>query len=501
VKKWTVLFLTIAFAGIILWSCSDGGNPAGSETEKYIKVTSPNGGENWIKGLTQTIIWTDNISEDVRIDLYKGGVFLSNISNSVLSLGTYNWAISDTLQGDPDYKIRITSTADESLSDVSDDNFILSKQPLISTNPTSLSYGSVEVGETSSEQTFTLTGSDLTANITVTAPADFQVSATSGSGFASSINFTPSSGNVNSTVYVRFSPTDQQSYTGNVICASTSATTVNVAVSGTGFIYTPGEMAFVQGGTFTMGDHFSEGLSSELPLHSVTVSDFYMEATEVTQAEWSAYMPAESWSSTYGVGDTYPAYYVSWYEIIKYCNLRSIAEGLTPCYMISSSTNPSDWGSVPTSTNTAWDVAICNWSANGYRLPTEAEWEYAARGGTHNTDDYRYSGCHEEADLTNYAWYSSNSESTSHPVGTKLPNQLGLYDMTGNLWEWCWDWDGTYTSDEQTNPTGPTTGSKRVIRGGYWGNPAYPCCRVAFRYLFLPYGSYPDFGFRLTRTP
>ena len=265
----------------------------------------------------------------------------------------------------------------------------------------------------------------------------------------------------------------------------------------------PSGMVYVQGGTFNMGDHYSEGATNELPVHSVTLSNFYMGATEVTQAEWSAYMPAENWSFN-GTGDYYPAYYVSWYEIIKYCNLRSMAEGLTPCYTISSSTDPIVWGAVPTSDNTTWDSAVCNWNANGYRLPTEAEWEYAARGGTRNADNYHYSGSDTIGDV---AWYSTNSSTTSHPVGTKLPNQLGLYDMSGNLWERCWDWYGStyYTTCNNlgtvTNPHGPTTSTSHVNRGGYWGYSA-DYCRVAGRNNYgRPYVSDWGYGFRLSRTP
>jgi len=285
----------------------------------------------------------------------------------------------------------------------------------------------------------------------------------------------------------------------------------------------PEGMVLIPGGTFTMGDHFSEGYSGELPLHSITVSDFYMGATEVTQAEWSAYMPAENWSS-YGTGDTYPAYYVSWYEIIKYCNLRSMAEGLTPCYTISSSTDPADWGTVPTSSNSTWNAAICNWSANGYRLPTEAEWEYAARGGldgqrfpngetiSHSTNgdtqaNY-YGSTSYSYDVSPTTGYHPDYNGTSSPVGTFPANGYGLYDMSGNLWEWCWDWYGSsyYTTCNDlgtvTNPEGPTSGSYRVGRGGRWRVDA-SYCRVAYRYnnVGYPYNSYSGVGFRVSRTP
>jgi len=233
----------------------------------------------------------------------------------------------------------------------------------------------------------------------------------------------------------------------------------------------PQDFVFIPGGTFTMGRTTGSGGSDELPTHSVTLNSFYMGKYEVTQAEYAQYMqPSSSWSSNYGLGDNYPAYYVSWYAILKYCNLRSIAEGLTPVYTISGSTDPADWGSVPTSSNSTWNAAICDWSANGYRLPTEAEWEYAARGAS-NDPDYLYSGSDDI-----------------------------IYDMSGNVYEWCWDWYGSsyYSSSPSNNPTGPASGSYRVKRGGYWNGSAL-YCRVASRYGSIPGHSYYAFGFRLCR--
>jgi formylglycine-generating enzyme required for sulfatase activity len=260
----------------------------------------------------------------------------------------------------------------------------------------------------------------------------------------------------------------------------------------------PANFVFVPGGTFTMGDTRGEGDSNELPTHSVTLNSFYIGKYEVTQAEYAQYMqPSSSWTSNYGLGDNYPAYYVSWYAILKYCNLRSMAEGLTPVYSISGSTDPADWGSVPTSWNSTWNAAICNWNANGYRLPTEAEWEYAARGAT-NTPDYLYSG---SDDINTVAWYyGNNPPNGSKPVGSKAPNGLGLYDMSGNLWELCWDWYSSsyYSSSPSSNPTGPASGPVRVLRGGCWNYSANRC-RVASRNFDYPYSSFSYIGFRLCR--
>jgi len=260
----------------------------------------------------------------------------------------------------------------------------------------------------------------------------------------------------------------------------------------------PENFVLVTGGTFTMGDTRGQGdPDDELPTHTVTLNSFYIGKYEVTQAEYSQYMqPGSGWTSSFGLGDNYPAYFVSWYAILKYCNLRSIAEGLTPCYTINGSTDPANWGAVPTSNNSTWNAAICNWNANGYRLPTEAEWEYAARGATNNPD-YLYSG---SDDINAVAWYDgNNSPSGSKPVGTKAPNGIGTYDMSGNVYEWCWDWYSSsyYNSSLQNNPTGPASGSYRVLRGGGWGGSAY-YCRVAYRFSSTPYSS-DAIGFRLCR--
>jgi sulfatase modifying factor 1 len=254
------------------------------------------------------------------------------------------------------------------------------------------------------------------------------------------------------------------------------------------------DFIIVQGGTFTMGDTRGVGSYLEYPVHQVTVSTFYIGKYEVTQFEWANVMGSNP-ASDYGVGNDYPVYNVSWYSAIKYCNLRSITEGLTPVYSISGTTNPVNWGAVPTSNNATWDAVVCNWSANGFRLPTEAEWEYAARGAT-NYPNYLYAG---SDDVNAVSWYRSNSGLVTHLIGTKNPNGLGIFDMSGNVLEWCWDWYSQYSSTSQNNPTGPSLGSYRIGRGGEFRNNAWDS-RITNRYPDCsPSVISPVIGLRLCR--
>ncbi len=264
------------------------------------------------------------------------------------------------------------------------------------------------------------------------------------------------------------------------------------------------EMVLIPAGTFQMGSN--AGDDDNKPVHQVTITkSFYMGKYEVTQAEYEkycSYTGSSSPSSSYGDGDNYPAYYVNWYDALVYCNKRSIAEGLTPCYSILDSTNPDVWGAVPKSSNSTWNAVVCDWNANGYRLPTEAEWEYAARAGDNTVDSLTYSGTSDVNKLGEYAWYKSNSDNINHEVGKKLPNAFGLYDMTGNVWEWCWNWfTNSYDAETEggSDPTGTSAGSDRVYRGGGCSNSSGSCA-VSFRLSSNPLyrGSY--LGFRVVRS-
>jgi formylglycine-generating enzyme required for sulfatase activity len=231
-------------------------------------------------------------------------------------------------------------------------------------------------------------------------------------------------------------------------------------------------MAQVEGGTFQMGS--TNGYDDQKPVHTVTVKSFYMGKYEVTQKEWTAVMGNNPSNFK---GDNLPVETVSWNEAVEYCNKLSLKEGLVPAYRGSENN------------------ITCDFSATGYRLPTEAEWEYAAKGGNKDYISYEYSGGNS---IDSVAWHGGNSGNRTHPVGTKQANSLGLYDMSGNVWEWCWDWYGSYSGGSQADPRGASSGAGRVGRGGGWYDGA-AYVRSADRSSTAPSYRDSDFGFRLVR--
>ncbi|MBP5283523.1 MAG: SUMF1/EgtB/PvdO family nonheme iron enzyme, partial [Treponema sp.] len=205
----------------------------------------------------------------------------------------------------------------------------------------------------------------------------------------------------------------------------------------------------VEGSTFVMGD-----ASTNIGEHKVGLDTFYMMDTEVPQWLYTEIMGNNP--SNYQIADN-PVEMVDWYDAVEFCNRLSEKNGLTPCYSLKGKTAVKKWGKK----SAKWNDINCDFSANGYRLPTEAEWEYAARGGK-SLRNYIYSGSDI---IDNVAWTTDNSDFT-HSVGLKQANVLGIYDMTGNVAEWCWDWHGSYTSEAQVNPKGPETGENKIVRGG-----------------------------------
>ena len=209
-------------------------------------------------------------------------------------------------------------------------------------------------------------------------------------------------------------------------------------------------MVYVSGGTFIMGGDES---SDQTPTHSVTLSSYYICKYEVTQALWQAVMGS---NPSKFKGDNLPVEQVSWNDCQTFIN------------------------------------RLNNYTGRNFRLPTEAEWEFAARGGNYSRH-YKYSGSNYISDV---AWYCDNSGNRTHPVGTKQANELGLYDMSGNVWEWCSDRYGSYSSYSQSNPTGATSGFGRVERGGNWCGLARYCCS-SHRSYYAPGNSFDDLGLRL----
>jgi len=250
------------------------------------------------------------------------------------------------------------------------------------------------------------------------------------------------------------------------------------------------EMILVEGGQFLMGSPYSDGLAEkdEQPQNTVSVDSFYMSKYEVTVEEWKAYikdkgisMPAEP---KWGWEDSFPMSSVTWLDAVDYCNWLSEKHSLEPAY--------SKRGS----------YYFCNFSATGYRLPTEAEWEYAARGGK-KSKGYLYAGANNPDRMS---WNQTNSEGRPHTIGTRYANELGIHDLNGNVWEWCWDiYDELYYKDMKKeltstdNPKGGTDGDYRVVKGGSWDSKVSflrPGNKVRAKVTQV----YDFFGFRIVKS-
>ncbi len=249
------------------------------------------------------------------------------------------------------------------------------------------------------------------------------------------------------------------------------------------FYYVATDYAFVEGGTFSNG------------VGNVTLSGFYIDRFEVTQRAYERVMGTNP-AQNFGVGPSYPVYLLNWFNAIEFCNRYSLAEQHTPCYSFSAfGTDPDNW---PAGWNTDPDnhlLIACDWNADGFRLPSEMEWMFAATGGNLSQEFY-FSGANTPGPV---AWYSANSGNSTHLVGGREPNELGTYDMSGNVKELVWDIWGSLGGGSQTDPHGPLSGTYRVVRNGAFNTPDTNCTVTYRSYLSANAGG-AGIGFRLCRT-
>jgi formylglycine-generating enzyme required for sulfatase activity len=391
------------------------------------------------------------------------------------------------------YWVKVSNVSGEAQSVLS--TITIGVAPSINTQPASTSINS---------------GSTATLSVVAngTAPLSYQwyqgsVGTTTTPVGASSASFTTPALTATTTYWVRVS-----NGAGGVNSALATVTVTAVT--------TPTGFALIPAGAFTMGDAVDGNKSADAPTHTVNVSAFYMAKNLVTKSDWDT---VRTWAISNGYSDlaagagkasNHPVQTISWFQMVKWCNARSQKEGLTPVYY----TNDAQ-----TTVYKTGDVNVTNaqvkWDANGYRLPTEAEWEKAARGGlsgkrfpwgdtiSHSQANYYASSySYDLSGAVNiyHPTYATGSTPYTSPVGSFAANGFGLYDMAGNVWQCCWDWYGTYDTGTPTDPRGVSSGSDRVRRGGAWDtSPIW--CNVAFRHYFSS-PSYESvyFGFRVARS-
>ncbi len=267
-----------------------------------------------------------------------------------------------------------------------------------------------------------------------------------------------------------------------------------------------GTLKYVPAGTFQR-DAMSTNLS--------TVSAFWMSQHEITRAQWTSVTQwADPSNVSYSSGAGDPVQMVNWYAAMAFCNKLSLREGLTPVYSVSGvNFTTLTYGQVPAGVDPTWDAVTVNWSANGYRLPTEMEWMWAAMGadsaspGATNTTGYlkAFSGSTGSNDIGDYVVFGyatseigATTTERSDPVGSKISNELGLYDMSGNVYEWIWDWYATVPAGSLTDYRGALPGSVRVGRGGAWSSGSNTCL-MTYRKDYSPTSSFSSFGFRVVR--
>ncbi len=416
-----------------------------SEVNNITSTTAECGGvvtEGDYTVMARGVCWNTNgnpaVADSHTVDGGGAGAFISNITglteNTTYYVRAYATSSADTVYGET--KTFVTTA------------YIL---PTVTTSEvTNITSTTAECGGVVTEGDYTVMARGVCWNTNGNpAVADSHTVDGGGAGaFISNITGLTE----NTTYYVRAYATSS----ADTVYGETKTFMTNFSLTVNGISF---EMVYVEGGTFDMGattEQGSDAYDNEKPVHSVTLSGYYIGKCEVTQELWEAVMGS---NPSHSKGAQKPVENVSWNDCQEFVSMLNSLTGRT------------------------------------FRFPTEAEWEYAARGGN-KSSHYKYSG---SGNIDDVAWYYDNSGSSTHAVGTRTANELGIYDMSGNVWEWCSDWYGGYSAGAQTNPQGPSSGSYRVLRGGSWGSFARRC-RVSNRLGHDP-GNIGDHGLRLVLVP
>jgi formylglycine-generating enzyme required for sulfatase activity len=446
-------------------------NVAGNinETEKTIEVPANYGTD--VTALMATFT-TTGASVKVGSNLQVSGTMANDFTNPVV----YTVTAADATTQDYTVTVKVAPSYAKSIT-------AFSLNGVVGTiNETEKTIGVDTYGTDVSAMvaTFTTTGTSVKVGSTL------QISGTTANDFTNPVIYT-----------VRAADGTTQAYTVTVTTATISTGDYISANIGT--------LKYVPAGSFQRN-------ATATNISTISTA-FHMSQYEITRAQFLAIMGTDPSDIPNSSGTSDPVQMVNWYHAIAFCNKLSIAEGLTPVYSVSGiNFTILTYPDIPTTSDTTWNAATADWSANGYRLPTEMEWEWAAMGATsgfgYTSPTYLtgyeklFAGSNGTNLVGDYAWTVENSTVTTHPVGTKLPNELGLYDMSGNVAEWCWDWYAPYPSGSLTSDSdagrGAASGTTRILRGGTWVFHADNVW-VATRGVSLPDYETVDNGFRVVR--